>query len=170
MDTFISNPLGLDAKSLSVAQMCLRAIVVYILALLLVRVAGNLRFAGKYAAIDIVLSITLGATLSRAIIGAAEFFPTLAAGVALVSCHGLIAKLSFYFPKIEGWVKGKPRLLIQSGKTNRQALQNASLTSQDLDMVLRSQGIDTDQAQVERAVLEPNGNISITVRSENASQ
>ena len=136
----------------------------------MVRLAGGMRFAGKYAAIDIVLSITIGATLSRAIVGAAEFFPTLAAGVTLVGSHWLLAKLAFHFPQIESWVKGKPLVLIQSGQLNHQALRQTSLTSQDLNLALRAHGIWADPDSVEQAVLEPNGDISITIRASDVSQ
>ena len=169
MPVFVERLLGLDVSNLSVGQMCARAIFVYFLSLVMMRLAGGTRFAGKYAAIDIVLSITLGATLSRAIVGAAEFFPTLAAGITLVISHWLLAKLAFYFPKVEGWVKGRPIVLIQSGQLKHQALRQASLTSQDLNMILRSNGVWAGADNVERAVLELNGGISTKMRENNAS-
>lgn len=66
--------LNVDAQKLNIWQMGLRAVVIYITAFIMVRIAGDRRFIGKYAAIDVVLGIILGSTLSRAINGTSAFF------------------------------------------------------------------------------------------------
>ncbi|PSN10067.1 DUF421 domain-containing protein [filamentous cyanobacterium CCT1] len=165
LSSLIRHLLGLDALTLSVEQICLRAAVVYIVAMLMVRVVGDRRFAGKYAAIDIILSITLGATLSRAINGAAPFFPTLAGGVVLVAMHWLLAAVSFQLPQLEPWIKGRSRLLVQDGQVNHSALRTSHLTEGDLKMILRSSVSLTDLNQVELARLEPSGDISVISHS-----
>ncbi|MDB9528242.1 DUF421 domain-containing protein [Oscillatoria sp. CS-180] len=157
--------LGLDTSSLSGVQMCMRAIVVYAVSWLMVRVVGDRRFAGKYSAIDTILSITLGATLSRAINGSADLFSTLAAGVTLVGMHWLLSALAFHLPRLEPWVKGRSHTLVQNGEINRKGLQISHLTEQDLKVAMRSSGSVTDLEQVELAKLEPSGNISIISRS-----
>ncbi|MGB3308102.1 MAG: YetF domain-containing protein [Nodosilinea sp.] len=165
LNSLISHLLGLDASPLSVEQICLRAAVVYIVAMLMVRVVGDRRFAGKYAAIDIILSITLGATLSRAINGTAPFFPTLAGGVVLVAMHWLLAAVSFQLPQLEPWIKGRSRRLVQHGQVNHSAMKISHLTERDLKMILRSTGSLTDLDQVELACLEPSGDISVISQS-----
>ncbi|MBE9109944.1 DUF421 domain-containing protein [Nodosilinea sp. LEGE 07298] len=165
LNSLISQLLGLNTSPLSVEQICLRAVVVYLVAMLMVRVVGDRRFAGKYAAIDIILSITLGATLSRAINGSAPFFPTLAGGVVLVGMHWLLAAVSCQLPQLEPWIKGRSRLLIQHGRINHSALKTSHLTEEDLRMILRSTGSLTDLDQVEFASLEPSGNISVISQS-----
>jgi uncharacterized membrane protein YcaP (DUF421 family) len=40
--------------------------VIYIAALVTVRLVGDRRFIGKYAALDVLLTVILGSTLSRA--------------------------------------------------------------------------------------------------------
>ena len=161
----ISSLLGLNASELSVGQMCLRALVVYIVALLMVRIVGSRRFAGKFAAVDIILSITLGATLSRGINGSAAFGPTLAAGLMLVGLHWLMSILAFRLPFLESWVKGRPRTLIQAGQKNHGAFKTAALTDQDLKMTLRTNGSLTSLDNIALATLEPNGSVSIIPQS-----
>ena len=161
----ISSLLGLNASELSVGQMCLRALVVYIVALLMVRIVGSRRFAGKFAAVDIILSITLGATLSRGINGSAAFGPTLAAGLMLVGLHWLMSVLAFRLPLLESWVKGRPRTLIQAGQKNHGAFKTAALTDQDLKMTLRTNGSLTSLDNIALATLEPNGSVSIIPQS-----
>ncbi|MEQ9549584.1 MAG: hypothetical protein RIM23_08200 [Coleofasciculus sp. G3-WIS-01] len=68
----ISWAFGLEAQTLNVWQMGLRAAVIYGTALIMVRVIGDRRFIGKYAAMDLLLGVVLGSTLSRAINGAAK--------------------------------------------------------------------------------------------------
>ena len=166
----MNDLLGLDADKLSVGQMCLRSLLVYIVALMMVRIVGNRRFAGKYAAFDIILSITLGATLSRAINGSAAFVPTLAAGFTLVGLHWLMATASFHLPMLETWVKGRPRILVQAGQVNQSAIKSESLTEQDLTMALRTEGKITDLDEVALAILEPSGGISVIPQKAKSSQ
>ncbi|MGB5971884.1 MAG: YetF domain-containing protein [Nodosilinea sp.] len=161
----MSSLLGLDTSPLSVEQICVRAVAVYIVTLMMVRVVGNRRFAGKYAAIDIILSITLGATLSRAINGSAPFFPTLGAGLTLVGMHWLMAALAFHLPFLEPWIKGESRLLIKDGQLNYRALKTSHLTARDLRSVVRSSSSLTELDQVGRASLEPSGDISVLSQS-----
>lgn len=158
--------LGSNAPSLSAKQMCFRAVVVYIIAWLMLRLVGDRRFAGKYAAIDTLLSITLGATLSRAINGSAAFLPTITASAALVSIHWLVSAVSFRLPQLEPWIKGRRRILIQDGQINRQALQASHLTEYDLEMALRLKTNLTDLDQIALANMEPNGDISIITRAD----
>ena len=157
--------LGLNASTLSAQQMGARAIVVYVAAWLMVRLVGDRRFAGKYAAIDIVLSITLGATLSRAINGSASLLPTLAAGITLVGLHWLVAALAFRLPQLEPLVKGRSRVLVRDGEVSEGAMRSSHLTKADLAMALRSQGSLQSLDQVALASLEPSGEISVIPQS-----
>jgi uncharacterized membrane protein YcaP (DUF421 family) len=78
--------LQLESQDLGVVQMSLRALVVFILATLMIRI-GDKRFMGKSTALDVMLGIVFGSVVSRAITGNAPFFPTLAAGFVLVLAH-----------------------------------------------------------------------------------
>ncbi len=180
---FFDSLLGLGASDITLWQMCARAAFVYVSALLMVRALGDRRFAGKYATFDVIIGIMLGATLSRAISGSSPFFPTLASAFTLVLMHRLLSTASFRFGWLERWIKGGPRLLIKNGKVDRQVLRETHLTSQDLGVVMRSQGsfLPTDaseatrsfrciEEQIETATLEPNGSISIKLRSSSSDQ
>jgi len=162
---WISNLLGLQASSLSATQMGLRAIVIYLVAWLMLRVVGDRRFVGKYAAIDVILSITLGATLSRGINGSAAFVPTLAAGITLVIMHWLFSAITFHLPQLEPWIKGRTRTLVQNGELRHPALQKSHLTERDLGMALRSKGSGSQLDNIALATLEPSGEVSVTPRS-----
>lgn len=153
--------LGLDAERLSLWHMGARAILIYVAALLMVRVAGDRRFLGSHAATDVLLSIILGSTLSRAINGSAPFFATLGAALILVMLHWLFNWLAFSSPHFDRWIKGRSRVLIQDGQINHQALKNSHLSHQDLASSLRLQGKLTDVDRVKLARLETSGKISV---------
>ena len=152
--------LGIGESDLTIVQMCLRAAIVYVVALLMVRVVGDRRFAGKYAAIDIILSITLGATLSSAL-GSNAFFPLLAAALVLVAMHWLSATIAYRFPATEKWLKGSPRVLVRRGKMKKDAFAISKLTKRDLEMAIRGQGKQTKIEDITLAVLETNGDITV---------
>lgn len=88
--------LGLDEENLNVWQMAVRAVVVYVAAVAMVRL-GDKRFMGKNTAFDVILGIILGSVVSRAITGSAPFSPSIGAGFVLVGVHYLksFAQASF---------------------------------------------------------------------------
>ncbi|MEQ8758015.1 MAG: DUF421 domain-containing protein [Coleofasciculus sp. G1-WW12-02] len=157
----ISWAFGLEAQTLNVWQMGLRAAVIYGTALIMVRVIGDRRFIGKYAAMDVLLGVVLGSTLSRAINGAAPYFETLGAALVLVGMHGLVSALAFHVERFDVWVKGKPRTLIREGHVIYQAMRKSHISYRDLESSLRLKGKITEATQVEMARLESNGEISI---------
>ncbi|PZD70973.1 hypothetical protein C1752_08659 [Acaryochloris thomasi RCC1774] len=156
------NPvLGLEAPEITVWQMGTRAVVVYIFGLVTIRLVGDRRFIGKYAAFDVLLGVIMGATLSRAINGSASFFPTLAAASVLVGLHWLFGLLSFYFGAFETLLKGQPHPLITEGQLRLQTMRKSHITRRDLESVLYLKHQTTELSQVKQARLECSGDISI---------
>jgi uncharacterized membrane protein YcaP (DUF421 family) len=153
--------LGLerDLENVNSGQMALRAILVYALALLLVRI-GSKRFISQATAFDVIVAIMLGSILSRAINDSAPFIPTILASGALVGLHWVFAALatrtSFFGPL----VKGEPRLLIKDGQVQEEEMRRAKLSGNDLEQALRLQS-RTDPSKIKRAYLERNGSISV---------
>jgi uncharacterized membrane protein YcaP (DUF421 family) len=156
----VDAALGLGDDSLALWQMCLRAAVVYVLAILIVRI-GDKRFIGKHTALDVILGIMLGSVLSRAITGNSPFIPTVAAALALVLLHSLMALLAFYWGHFGTWVKGRNRLLVKDGKILWKAMRASQISEGDLMAALRSAGSATEIAHVRSATLERNGQISV---------
>lgn len=157
----IQAGLGLQAETLSAGQIACRAVVVYGILLALVRLVGDRRSSGKHSAIDVILSIILGATLSRAINGSVHFGGTLLSGVILVGLHWLLAALAFHVPRLEKLLKGRARPLVEDGALNQTALRRSHITHHDLLSTLRLAGQPGDLSQVSQATLETNGDISI---------
>ena len=161
----VDSALGLDAEKLTVWQMGLRALVVYIAAVALVRL-GEKRFIAKFTAFDVILGIMLGSVLAGAITGSSPFFPALAAAVVLVGLHYLFAALAFRFERFGALVKGDTRTLIQDGEIQWDAMRRGHISERDLMGALRENAKMTDPGRVKLATLERSGDISVIPHEE----
>lgn len=152
--------LSLDNKELSVMQMSVRAAVVFVAAIIMIRI-GDKRFMGKNTALDVMLGIIFGSVVSRAITGNAPFFQTLVAALVLVLLHWSISFIAFRWGTFGDMVKGKKRLLINEGEILWENMKKSHITENDLQEALRNNGNETEIGEVKSAYLERNGNISI---------
>jgi uncharacterized membrane protein YcaP (DUF421 family) len=157
----LSDPLGLHLgqQALTPLHMVLRAVVCYGVLLVLIRLS-NRRFLARGSAFDVVLAIVLGSVASRAINGNAPFFPTIAATVALVALHELLAAFAYRSHRFGTLVKGHARLLVRDGEIIERSMRRANITCGDLDEALREHGL-TDVHEVDRAWLERSGFIAV---------
>ena len=169
LNSTIDWALGLNAEQLNLWQMGLRAVITYLSALIMVRMVGDRRFIGKYAAFDVILSIIFGSTLSRGINGTSAFFATLFAGFVLVGMHWLFSALSFHFSKLENYLKGRSRVLIRDGQLCSSTMKSCHITKEDVLSTLRSQCQTNTLEQVEKAYLERNGEISFSFQEDKNS-
>ena len=159
---FFDGTLGLSAASandLTTAQVCIRAVIVYFVLILFVRL-GKKRFFGQATAFDVVLVIMIGSLASRAVSGTAPFVATLAATFIFIVVHWLISYFSESSPTLSFLVKGHDTRLIKNGRVDRKALREAHMSTDDLAEDLRQQGIATHE-QVKEARLERSGRLSV---------
>ena len=153
--------LGLDVapRNLTMAQMLLRAFVVFATALLMLRLAHK-RFFAQRNPLDMLLALIIASTLSRAINGSAAFFPTIVAGFGLVFLHRALTWAAARFHPLGKFIKGSPVVLVDQGKVDVAVLRRHSLTTNDLMEDLRLSGVETPEA-VRSAILERNGEVSV---------
>lgn len=157
----IGDLLGLGSDSLLLWQMALRAVIVYLAAIVLVRL-GEKRFLGKYTALDVILGFMLGSVLSRAVTSSAPFFETILGGaLGLVLMHWLFAVLSFHSDRFGDLVKGSDRVLVRDGAIDWDSLQKSHISEDDLMAAVRNAAQLEDLEQVKEARLERSGEISV---------
>ena len=138
----------------------LRACAIYVLVMVLVRVSGK-RAVGQFTPFDLVLLILIGNAVQNGInggdnslTGAAIMATTLIAlnyGVAFVTSRSL---------KVEKFVEGEPVVLARNGKLFEGVLRRELVSSEDFRESLRMNGVE-DVSEVELALLETNGSISV---------
>lgn len=164
MDEFsqgIASALGVGeaVHHLGVPAMMLRALVVYAVALVVVRV-GHSRFMGRNTAFDLILAIMLGSVMSRAITGQSPLLPTIAASLVLILAHALLSELAFRVKGFGRFVKGMPVALVRDGEIDWRAMRRTAITLHDLEEAVRMRGHE-HLADVRLAMLERNGSISV---------
>lgn len=155
--------IGSDAGPRNAGEMALRAIVVYIGALIMVRVGASRAFS-RNTALDIVMGIVFGATLSRAINGDAPLVPTLAAGATLVLLHWLLSYLAVRDRRMGLLFKGEEQVLVRNGEIQLSAMRKAHISKTELIADLRLQVHTDDLGCVREANLESGGNVSFILR------
>lgn len=149
-----------EGKDLNVLQMCSRAFVVFFIALLLIRLSGRRTF-GKRSAFDNTLAIILGAILSRAVVGASPFVPTVCCCLLLVLLHRLLAWLSIKNETISRLLKGDNIPLYKDGKLDDENLTRSLLSEKDVLSDLRLKANVKSLSEVEEINMETSGEVSV---------
>jgi uncharacterized membrane protein YcaP (DUF421 family) len=151
--------VGLQSQDVNALQVGLRAAVVYVATVFIVRL-GKKRFMGKNTAFDVILGIMLGSTASRGITGDASLLAALAGSAVLLAMHWLFSAAALRFPGF-GWaIKGGPAILVRNGEIDREAARKVHVTENDLKQHLRNQGI-SDISQVAEVRMERSGELSV---------
>ena len=151
---------GQDVSDVGFLQMALRAVIIYAITLLLVRL-GSKRFLSQATAFDVIVAIVIGSVMSRAVNGSAPFIPTVAAGAVLIGVHWLFSLLAYHTEWFGNLAKGRPVLLIKDGEVLDEGVRRGHITPNDLAQALRMQTNRDDVEGVSRAYLERNGQISV---------
>lgn len=159
----VQSALGLGADDLNAGQMALRALLTFVVTVAIVRL-GDKRIFGQGTAFDIIVAITIGSILSRAVTGSSPLLATWVAGFVLVGLHRLLAHLTASVDWIGPVIKGNANLLIKDGEIDKQRMRQSGITRNDLEQVMRSQGNTGDVSDIERAYLERDGSISLLTR------
>lgn len=155
--------LSVDPQNLALYQMALRAVIIFVAALMMLRL-GHKRFFARRNAMDVLLAFVLASTLARAVNGSAAFFPTIGVGFLLVLLHRAVSFAASRSPFFGQLVKGTPTQLIEDGKVHEGTLRDHALSEHDLEEDLRLKGVASPE-RVERAMLERNGEVSVLKKS-----
>jgi uncharacterized membrane protein YcaP (DUF421 family) len=154
---------GLVPKEMGVGQIVLRALLIYLAGLVILRF-GEHRFLGKHTAFDIVLGFILGSVLSRAVNGSAPLLGTVVAAALLVALHWLFALGTFRSHPFGSLVKGNPHRLVSGGQVDWNAMRRNRISRRDLEEALRLGGNRPDLEGIDEAYFERSGNISFVPR------
>jgi uncharacterized membrane protein YcaP (DUF421 family) len=154
----INSVLGLhaDSAALTFFQISLRGIIVFVVALVMLRL-GDKRFLSNKTAFDAVLGFMLASMLARAVNGNCAFFPTLGGGFVLVGLHRLLAFLTRDNHRFGILVKGRAEQIIRDGSVQKQVLKSNNLSEHDLLEDLRLNGNTDEIARVKAAYYERDG-------------
>ena len=113
----------------------------------MVRVARR-RFIGRSSAMDVVVAVTFGSTLSRGLTGNAPLWPVLAACGVLVAADCGLAIVGARWDRFDCWVKGRAVDVVRDGRADPAAMAGLSVSPRDLAEGLRLHGKTDDPAAV----------------------
>ncbi|HXR92668.1 MAG TPA: YetF domain-containing protein, partial [Steroidobacteraceae bacterium] len=136
-----------------------RTLVVFIFGLILLRLSGRRAFA-RWSALDIIVSIIMGSSLSRALTGSAPLGGTLLAMILLAFLHWLLARTAARSARVAQLVEGSAVVLGQSGVVLERQLRQHNISTTDIDEALRKEGV-ADVGETRQLTLEPSGNITV---------
>ncbi len=154
----INEIFGTD-RNLNALQMTCRAVVIFLIALVLLRVSGRRSF-GLHTPLDNIITIVLGAVLSRAIVGASDFIPVIASCAALVIIHRLFAYGMVHHKAFAKLIAGEKILLFSQGSFIEANLKKAQVCQEDILEELRKKALTENLEQIDKIYIERNGEVN----------
>jgi uncharacterized membrane protein YcaP (DUF421 family) len=147
----------------SVGEKIVRALIVYFFLLIMFRVLGK-RQVGQMTPFDLIVLLILSNVLQNAMIGPDNsVLGGMIGALTILAVNWGVSRIAFDSPRFERAIEGVPTVLIHDGKFVEGNLRKETISKEDLMSNLRTQGCFS-LAEVETAVLEPSGKISLMKR------
>jgi uncharacterized membrane protein YcaP (DUF421 family) len=141
-------------------QTVARTATIYLVILVALRLAGK-RELGQLTVFDLLVLLLISNSVQNAMVGTdSSVLGGLIAAAVLLLMDRTISAMVMRFPHLRRTIEGSPTLLILHGEVLRDHLRKEGLDEETLQAALREHGMG-DSAEVEMAVLEIDGSISV---------
>ncbi|GIP57365.1 DUF421 domain-containing protein [Paenibacillus sp. FSL W8-0186] len=151
--------------TIHLASLILRTVLMYITAFVVMRIMGK-REIGELSIFDLVISVMIAEIAVFAIEDMKRpLYEGIVPMITLLLIQMAIAKVSLHSRGVRSLFDGKPSVIIQDGRINREEMRRQRYNLDDLLMQLRANNID-NVADVEFAVLETSGQLSVMPKKE----
>ncbi len=141
----------------------LRAVAIYVMVMLLMRLSGK-RAVGQFTPFDLVLLILIGNAVQNGINGGDNSLTgALLMATTLIALNWSVAFVTSRNRKVERVVEGVPVVLARDGQVFEEMLRRQLVSDADFHKALRQHDV-VSVSQVALALLETNGSISIVTR------
>jgi uncharacterized membrane protein YcaP (DUF421 family) len=147
----------MDVHELSMTA--LRAVAVYFVMLLVIRVSGK-RAIGNFTAFDLLVALMLGEVVDEIIYGDVTMAQGLVAIGVVTALQYMNSWLSYYDHGMDRILEGKPTIVVRDGALARSGMRAERMNEKDVMAELRLRGID-DVREVKLAVVEVGGDLSV---------
>jgi uncharacterized membrane protein YcaP (DUF421 family) len=148
-----------EGKDLTLLQMSARGVIVFFLALVLIRLSGRRSF-GMHMPLDNIISIILGAILSRAVVGASDFVPVISVCTVIVVLHRVLAWMVAHHKKMSRLIQGEKILLFQNGTFLSENMGKALVCEEDVMQGVRKSALTENLEKIKLIYIERNGEIT----------
>lgn len=154
---------GLFELSMPWWEFVLRAVIVYFILLLMLRVSGK-RTVGQFTPFDLLVVILLGTAVQNSLIGEdVSLLGGLILAVTLIGCNWLVGFVTARSERLDRLIEGSPVLLARDGELFTRVLRAEGLSRPDIDEALRDNGL-SDIADAALVTLEVDGTITVVPR------
>lgn len=144
-------------------EFVLRAVVVYGVVLVLVRLSGK-RTVGQFTPFDLLLVVLLGNAVQNSLIGEdVSLLGGLILAGTLLALNWGVGYVTARYPRADRFVEGEPVVLACDGRVYWQVLRRQNVSRADFETAKRKAECD-DDAQILLAMLETNGAITLIRR------
>lgn len=140
------------------------SIIVFFLLIALTRLIGK-KLLAQMTFFDFVTGITMGTIGGAYVTTEVKGYYVLLGPIILTTLVLITGYLTFKSTPIRKLIEGEPLVMIQNGKIFEENMRKIRYNSDDLMMQLREQGV-FDLTEVESAVLEPHGKLSVLKKSQ----
>lgn len=149
--------------SLAWWQFPVRAAIVYIALLVLIRCSGK-RTVGEFTPFDLVVVMLLSESVQGGITGGDDSIPGgLLAAATLIVLNYALGRASTRSPAIDQLLEGSPVVLIADGRVLAAAARRNNIPESDLLEAIRKAGLGSVE-EVATATLETDGQITVVPR------
>jgi len=148
-----------EGKNLNALQMSSRGVIFFILALVLIRISGRRSF-GLRTPLDNIVAISLGAIMSRAVVGASDFVPVIVCCFVIVLLHRLFGWLIAHSKAFGEFIEGNKLVLFERGNFQHDNMKKALVCKEDIMQGVRKSALTEDMEEIEKVYMERNGDIS----------
>ena len=143
----------------------IRSVIIYLIVVVAVRIMGK-RQIGELNPHEFVITILISAVATIPIQESSiplsySVIPIL----VFVSLEVLESALSIKLPAFSKLIDGKPVVVIKNGKLQKKALKSLRFSAEDLNDALRQKDV-FDISEVENAIVETNGSLSVQKKDE----
>jgi uncharacterized membrane protein YcaP (DUF421 family) len=141
----------------------IRAILGYYFLVFMMRIAGR-RPGKQMAPVDFILVFFSGGLVLTTTVGDDKSFVNALSQIAAIcAAHYILVALRSRYPSFGRIVDGTPLVLLERGRWRHQVMKTMLIQDADVMALARDQGVENLE-QVEYAVLERNGQISIITK------
>lgn len=141
-------------------EFVLRAVIVYVVILVLVRLSGK-RTVGQFTPFDMILLVLLGTAVQNSLIGEdVSLLGGLILAATLIGLNYLVGFVTSRSKRADRLIEGVPVVLARDGKLFERVLKKELVSAADFDEAMRQSGCG-ELDKVKLALLETNGQITI---------
>ncbi len=148
-----------QGNDLTAPQMACRGVLVFLIALVLIRVSGRRSF-GMGTPVGNIVMMLQGSILSRAVVGTASFFPVIAAATAIAVTHRIVGLILAKNPKLAHLLEGEKFLLYENGEFIPASMTRMMVSEDEVRHALRESLYVDSMDCIEKAYMERNGKIT----------